>query len=115
MNFQHPQLAAGRWFSLSLAEQLGNIGSEVERAIRWHDKGNDLYFQAAFTRMLELLDLTVMDERWKGPRRKELLRVREALCDSFEKSEAFKIPLSDWPRYFFPFAILARRFPSAKG
>lgn len=26
---QHPLLAAGKWYTLSLAEQLGNIGSEV--------------------------------------------------------------------------------------
>lgn len=30
----HKELAAGRWFELSLAEQLGNIGSEVLRASR---------------------------------------------------------------------------------
>jgi hypothetical protein len=29
----HQTLAAGRWFTLTLAEQLGNIGSEVSRAI----------------------------------------------------------------------------------
>ena len=32
--FQHQSLAEGRWFTLSLAEQLANIGSEVSRAIR---------------------------------------------------------------------------------
>jgi hypothetical protein len=29
---QHRDLAAGRWWQLTLAEQLGNIGSEVSRA-----------------------------------------------------------------------------------
>ena len=32
---QHRDLAAGRWWELSLAEQLGNIGSEISRASRW--------------------------------------------------------------------------------
>lgn len=33
MVFQHQNLAAGSWQKLSLAEQLGNVGSEVGRAI----------------------------------------------------------------------------------
>jgi hypothetical protein len=31
---QHQTLSAGRWQSLTLVEQLGNVGSEVGRAIR---------------------------------------------------------------------------------
>jgi len=31
----HKKLAEGRWFQLSLCEQLGNIGSEVDRALHW--------------------------------------------------------------------------------
>lgn len=34
--------------------------------------------------MLELLDLTIEDPRWRGTGRlKELLRLREVLCDLF--------------------------------
>jgi len=29
----HKQLASGRWFKLSLVEQLANVGSDVERTI----------------------------------------------------------------------------------
>jgi len=32
-----------RWFKLSLAEQLANIGSEVIRAINWKEKGREDY------------------------------------------------------------------------
>lgn len=109
MAFQHRDLAGGRWFSFSLAEQLGNVGSEVERAIKWREQGNKEYFELAYIRMLELLDLTIVDKRWSGPRRKELVRVREALCDSFEGAQQIGVVLSDWPKYFLPFAILARR------
>lgn len=109
MNFQHSNLAGGRWFSFTLAEQLGNVGSEVERAIKWYRQENKEYFESAYVRMLELLDLTIIDQRWKGPRRKELVRVREALCDSFEGGQQLGIALGDWPKYFLPFAVLARR------
>lgn len=46
MSYQHAELAAGRWRTVSLMEQLGNIGSEVERAIKWRstDKQWQKYF-----------------------------------------------------------------------
>ncbi|MEK7528339.1 MAG: hypothetical protein AAB592_01085 [Patescibacteria group bacterium] len=108
MKYTHSNLAAGRWHSLSIAEQLGNVGSEVERAIRWYEKNNREYFESAFLRMLELLDLTIGDKRWTGRRRRELTRVREMICDSFENGNKSSIQLSQWPKYFMPFAILAR-------
>ena len=40
MEYQHKELAAGRWAQMSLAEQMLNIGSEVSRANRWKAKGN---------------------------------------------------------------------------
>jgi hypothetical protein len=35
VNFIHKELAAGRWLEFSFMEQMANIGSEVERAIKW--------------------------------------------------------------------------------
>lgn len=32
--FMHHELASGRWENMSLAEQMGNIGSEISRVIR---------------------------------------------------------------------------------
>lgn len=105
---QHQQLAEGRWFHMLLAEQMGNIGSEVGRAINWKNKNQPAYYEKAFTRMLELIDLTLVDKRWRGNRKKEIARMREAICDSFEGSQFYQIPLSDWPKYFMPFATYAR-------
>ena len=36
--YRHQGLAAGGWGRLSLAEQLGNVGSEVGRMRRWRGK-----------------------------------------------------------------------------
>jgi hypothetical protein len=33
----HPSLAAGRWRTFSLMEQLAHVGSEVERALNWRN------------------------------------------------------------------------------
>jgi hypothetical protein len=105
---QHRELAAGRWFTLSLAEQLGNIGSEVGRAISWREKGSGERAEHAAARALELLDLTLADERWRGPKRREIARVREAWCDAFFGEERTSAALSSWDAYFMPFAAMAR-------
>ena len=63
MEFIHKELASGKWFNLSLCEQLGNIGSEISRAIKWKHKNHTLYEKAVF-RALELVDITLMDKRW---------------------------------------------------
>src|SRR3989344_5588030 len=84
---RHTNLASGHWFAMSLAEQLGNVGSEVERAVRWRQKGDSEQFQKAFERMLELLDLTLSDKRWRGYRLQELARAREELCRIFTNKD----------------------------
>jgi hypothetical protein len=102
----HEQLAAGRWQSLSLMEQLANVGSDVARAARWYGK-NPLRCEQAFERAVELLDLTIADERWKG-RRKELTRARELLCDAMFGGKNYGSDLASLDRYFFHFAMAAR-------
>ena len=102
----HEQLAAGRWQSFSLMEQLGNVGSDVARAARWYEKDQQRC-QQAFERALELLDLTIADERWKG-RRKELTRARELLCDAMFGGHTYGSDLASLDRYFFHFAVAAR-------
>lgn len=104
---QHRQLAAGRWEELSFAEQMSNVGSEIERSINWKAKGRADYAMRAFERALELLDLTIADP---GNRRRlrELLRVREALADYFAFDNAYRSTDQDWQRYFRFFLMAAR-------
>ena len=105
----HHDLAAGRWAMLTLAEQLGNVGSEVDRAIRSWEAGNAKRFEGALDRALELFDLTVRDGRWRGHRRREILRAREEFCRLFFDEN---VPQSSAPglsKYFLQFAVLARR------
>ena len=78
----HKELAAGRWFEFSLMEQLANVGTDIERTIRWKQKGNLEYSQKAFERALELLDLTIADPKHRK-RLKELTRTREVLVDYY--------------------------------
>lgn len=108
MTTYHPDLAAGRWFTFSLAAQLGNVGSEYERALRWKQQGDKDRFEHAFARMLELVDLTIADPRWKNHRLKELTRLREVICDELYSDAPEFVHPSDLRQYFLYFGILAR-------
>ena len=48
-----------RWASLSLAEQMANIGSEVGRSAKWLTKNKPDLAEGAFNRATELMDLTL--------------------------------------------------------
>jgi hypothetical protein len=104
----HPDLAAGRWFTFSLAAQLGNVGSEYERALSWKERGDKDRFEQAFARLLELLDLTITDPRWKNHRLKELTRLREVICDELYNEVSEFIHPSDLRQFFLYFGILSR-------
>lgn len=103
----HQKSAEGKWFGLSLCEQLGNIGSEVHRALRWQDKDRD-NFEAAVNRTLELFELTLKDPRWRK-RLREIARARELFCDAITGGKEYKSSLTDLDRYFFHFALCARQ------
>jgi len=106
----HTDLAAGRWHSMSLMEQLGNAGSEVSRALRARSKGNPVRERSALHRFLELMDLTIADPRLRG-RRKELCRAREVVCDFFLGDNVYGSTPESLDRYFLAFAKAARRTP----
>lgn len=95
---------------MSLAEQLGNVGSEYSRARRWKAKGNVEFFDKAFARLLELLDLTITDNRWHGARRRELSRVRSGVCAELMGIEAAGLSFT---KYFDSMAVAARRTTAA--
>jgi hypothetical protein len=98
-----------RWRQLTLLEQMGNIGSEVERVIAWRKKGNTDLAMKALHRSLTLLDLTITDPRWQGGSLKELTRVREVLCDAFIGDNVYNTPPEYLSKYFYVFAAAARR------
>jgi hypothetical protein len=107
MSYQHQQLASGRWKEFSFFEQMANVGSETERAIIWKNKGNEEYKNLAFERALELLGLTIDDDRNKK-RLPELTRVREILSDYFVFNNDYKSTDENWKKYFYSFNYASR-------
>lgn len=102
----HKGLTTKQWFLKSIFEQMANIGSEVERTIKWRNK-NQKYSQMAFERCLELVDLTASDPKNKN-RLKEILRSREALVDYFIGKNIYCSTDKLWQNYFYSFNYAAR-------
>lgn len=97
-----------RWGRFTLSEQLANVGSEVERAIRAHRSGAQARFDNALARALTLFDLTAADDRWRGARRREILRAREEFCRLFFDPDVTPNSADGLTKYFLAFAVNAR-------
>jgi hypothetical protein len=97
-----------RWERFSLVEQLANVGSEVERAIRAHNTGHTVRFDNALGRALSLFDMTATDPRWAGHRRREVLRAREEFCRLFFEAHPPLGSMDGLRRYFLAFGVAAR-------
>jgi len=91
-----------------MAEQLGNIGSDVHRAVVAHQAGDEARCESARDRALELLDLTLADTRWRD-RYREIARARELFCDALIGENEYNTPLDWLDRYFLEYAIAARK------
>jgi hypothetical protein len=113
---RHRELAAGRWHELSIAEQLGNVGSEVGRAIRWSQR-NPAVAEAARDRALDLLDLTLDDPRHRRSvaRLREIARAREVVADFLTGGGLYVTTAASLQKYFDAFAIAARSRTAGSG
>ena len=103
-----------RWSTMTLVEQLAIVGSEVERSIRARESANETRLHHALARALELFDLTAADDRWRGPRRREVLRAREEFCRIFYADDVPRDSARGLQRYFLAFAVVARRHTGSK-
>jgi hypothetical protein len=92
---------------MTLAEQLGNAGADVGRAIRAHESGNDARLAAALGRALAQLDLTLADPRWAGHRRREIARAREVVCDLLAGDDVDGSTTASLERWFMAYAFAA--------
>ena len=97
------------WTKMSLAEQLGNAGSDFDRAVRWKQKKQAKLAMSAVQRTLDQIDQTLSDDRHAGYRRKEIARLREEVCRELFADEINIESAKQLQRYFLAFAIVTRR------
>ena len=105
-----PRMDRQRWARLTIFEQMGNIGSEVGRAINAKRSGNTERLEGAINRALDLFSATVevlLKDESQAHRAKEVLRARDEFLALFFDNrfdEADKIE-----EYFMQFAFVARK------
>ena len=106
----HRELADGRWRTFTLTEQLGNVGSEVSRTLKWRSR-NPQMAERSLARALELIDLTLDDPRHRGSvaRLREICRIREVLLDYVMGPNQHGSTEASLQRYFDAFACAAAR------
>ncbi|MCE5223428.1 hypothetical protein LLG10_04470 [bacterium] len=114
MSFIHRELASGKWRELSFLEQMGNIGSEIDRTIKWKLQQKPDLSSKVFERALELVDLTIQDPK-NLKRLRELCRVREALVDYFIYDNQYESNDDLWHQYFYVFAYAAQNRKHLQG
>jgi len=94
-----------RWQSLSIFEQMGNIGSEVGRSFKYLRAGDKQAADAALARAIDLFDATETILLKQNPARaREVLRAKEEYLRSFHERKG----LRSLENYFNQFAIAAR-------
>lgn len=91
---------------MSFCLQMGNLGSEVSRSLKWQGK-NEKRFQASFERALELFDLTIAANIEFSGRLKEVCRAREEFCDYF-MGNSWGTEAGKMMQYYDQFAMLGR-------
>jgi hypothetical protein len=96
-----------KWEKMPLVEQMGNIGSEVCRMLRFREARDKEREKMSAELVLELIDLTINDPCQRF-RLKEILRLREIIADFFAEARIFNISPESLNDYFLPFATKAR-------
>jgi hypothetical protein len=98
----HKELAeSSRWEEMPFAQQMANVGSEVFRALKWKEKGKPERAELAADRALELLDFTIRCAQQSKKKLKELLRLREILCDYFYGENDYGSTQENLNKYFY--------------
>lgn len=102
------QIDRERWAQLTIFEQMGNIASEVGRAIKNKRLGKTKRMDGAIDRALDLMDATVEDLlRQESCRVKEVLRARDQFCRLFFDG-TFEEDADALERYFMQYAVAAQ-------
>ncbi len=97
-----------RWQSQTFYQQMGNIASELSRAIKLKQQKDIKHMLSSLWRTLELLDLTIEDVK-NRTRLRELCRFKEVLGDWYCQTGVYSINPEALKSYLLNFAMLARR------
>ena len=97
-----------RWRILTFYQQMGNIASELSRAIKFKNQNDTEHMNFSLMRLMELMDLTIDDKKNKS-RLRELCRFKEVLSDWYCQTHVYDVDPESLKSYSLNFAMMARR------
>jgi len=100
-------MIAEKWQNLTIFEQLGNIASEISRAIVWEKKMDDKTKKNSLARALELINLTLANKNLKNGL-KEITRLQELVADNYAGEKTYDVSLEDLYNCLLPFAVISK-------
>lgn len=110
LNYIHSEEVRKNWANYPITYQMGNIGSEVSRSLKWTTKGNYERAALAIDRALELFDFTIAANQNNWARLRELLIAREEFCDYFFNNNSWHTDPKIMQRYYDEFVIMDTYF-----
>ena len=111
VNYIHSAEARKDWLSRPITYQMGNIGSEVSRSLKWTQKGNQTRAAKAIDRALELFDFTIESNIQNHARLTEILKAREEFCDYFFGDNSCHTDPAKMQKYYDGFVMIDRLAP----
>ena len=106
LNYIHSQELRSNWGKYPITYQMGNIGSEVSRSLKWTEKGNQARAATAIDRALELFDFTIEANQKNHARLREILIAREEFCDYFFNNNSWHTDPTKMQKYYDGFAMM---------
>ena len=94
---------------MTFAEQMGNIGSEVSRAIKSKARKNYDRMIGAAERAIELFEFSIDCNVESPTRPEELCRAKEEFCDYIYGDNSFHTIPVKLQRYYDQFTLMARQ------
>lgn len=106
IKYIHSEETRQSWGSHPITYQMGNIGSEVSRSLKWTKKGNQKRADVAIDRALELFDFTIAANKDNPPRLREILIAREEFCDYFFGGNSWQTDPAKMQKYYDGFVMM---------
>ena len=113
LKFVHSDALRSDWITRPITYQMGNIGSEVSRALKWTKKGNRARADKAIDRALELFDFTIEANAKNHARLTEILKAREEFCDYFFGGNCQQTDPARVQKYYDGFVMMERYYNKA--
>ena len=106
LEYIHSDAARKDWQMRPITYQMGNIGSEVSRSLKWTAKGNTSRAAKAIDRALELFDFTIEANIDNHARLTEVLKARDEFCDYFFGGNTYHTDPIVMQKYYDGFVIM---------